>query len=170
MRVTHSFFIFNTIFIYCLSFKSWLAIPPTFHPAEENKANFKRKRCVWGGGNLSSWKLQYDTLSLLVNSFTICFSMQVFDVKNHWSGSRTLVSATLWCWPSVGFFLDIVLLPCVIENLQPWVRRTGPTCNPSPSSSTWQMCLMLVLGLGSFRVGQLASFSLSSPLGWALHH
>lgn len=169
MRVSHFFFIFNTIFIYCSCLSNHGSQShPLSIPQKKTKQTLRENGV--GGGKLSSWKLQYDTLSLLVNSFTIRFPMQVFDVKNHWSGSKTLVSVTLWCWPSVGFFLDIVLLSCVIENLQPRVRRTGPTCNPSPSSSTWQMCLMLVLGLVSFRVGQLAGFPISSPLGWALHH
>lgn len=47
---------------------------------------------------------------------------QVFT-KNHWFSSRLLVSSTL------GLFLDIPLLLCVMEILQPWAHRNPPPHN-----------------------------------------
>lgn len=88
MRVTHSFFIFNTIFIYCLCLSNHGSQSHPLSVPQKKTKQTLRENGVCGGGNLSSWKLQYDTLSLLVNSFTIGFSMQVFDVKNHWSGFK----------------------------------------------------------------------------------
>lgn len=52
--------------------------------------------------------------------------------------------------PSLGLFLDILLLPCVMEILTLWVCESGPFTCPSKSQTEWMLgasqVITLVLG------------------------
>ena len=93
-------------------------------------------------------------MSHTVTLLSMCLYLQVSIAKNHWSGLRPLVCAG----PSLERLLVILLLPCVMQILQLWVCMTSPfTC-----SIRSQMGWILVLGLGSCRVGYPTSSALSS--------
>lgn len=118
-----------SIFFVKLCFVSFAAcllispIPPFFPPAPK-KHKIKLRQKKEEGENLvleaAVWYSELRSKSLY---------------NNHWSDSRPLVS---WNWVigtelSLGFFLDIPLLPCVVEFLQP--GSTGLMTPPHPSSS-----------------------------------
>lgn len=78
--------------------------------------------------------------------------------------------------PSLGFFLDSPLVPCVMEILLLWIHRTVSPCHPPTPTVLQQITdrvgqhIILVLGLGSCRVGKTARSLLSSLPGWARQH
>ena len=77
----------------------------------------------------------------------------MFIAKNHWSSLRSLVlHYTLNAWLPVGLFLDILLLPCVVETLHVRSLHMLQQITDGVDAGTGQV-VTLSLGLGSCRVG-----------------